>query len=57
MLDVDSLRFPLLKKNMVVMRDTIVSNYTVKAAGQSRDALAKAVFSAVFDTVVAHVNA
>ena len=39
--EVEALRFPLLRKHIKVMRDTIVTHYTVKAAGQSRDALAK----------------
>ena len=42
--DAESLRFPLLFKNIKVMADTIRSNYTCKAACQSRDALAKVTF-------------
>ena len=54
--DAESLRSPLLCKNIKVMRDTIVAKYTVKAAEQARDALAKAIFAALFDTIVARVN-
>ena len=55
--EVETLRFPLLRKHIKVMRDTIVTHYTVKAACQSRDALSKAIYSALFDEVVGRVNA
>ena len=53
---VEDLRFPLLCKNIKVMQDTIVAKYTCKAAEQARDALAKTVFAALFDTIVGRIN-
>ena len=35
--EVEALRFPLLRKHIKVMRDTIVSYYTCRAAVQARD--------------------
>ena len=51
------LRFPLLNKNLVVHKQTIVQRFSQKAATQARDALAKVIFAALFDFLVERINA
>ena len=54
--EVAALRFPLTKKHMSVMGDTMEVEFTCKVAVQARDALAKVVYSTLFDYIVKRVN-
>ena len=54
--DVEALRWPMTAKKVTVVGESVEVPFTCKAAAQSRDALAKAVYSSLFDFVVGRIN-
>ena len=53
---VEALRGPMVRKHVVVAGEAVDVEFTCKAAGQARDALAKVVYGTLFDELVAHIN-
>ena len=54
--DVDTLRKPMVRKVVTVAGDQMDVEFTCKAAGLARDALARVIYGTLFDELVSHIN-